>query len=521
VPAGDAGAKGAGSVAGFTASGAGLALRLTPLRADPAQAALEDAELSRRFGAAGLQAFRLELALGAESAPLELAGLCVQDAAGQALAPSVARPGETDPVAALFGSLPERLTPGLEQQVVLLGRAPGADARLFLPGSGLELSLQRAEFAADDLPEALVTLPADGARGELGSAAHARAPGSGEPGSGEPGEAAAEIARLQRELLQERTARQRRELEWIQYQRLLATLAPGADVPRFEAEGEAAAGQEAASAPTPEPEPPDPARVRDEEILVALRTLLRLEHVDGLDLLEGGALGGEPGAQWTGPVVFRLLDDRGRLAGGLSAARLRLEASRAARTLTLVLEDGFESHGDERTPFDERRIGLPFVDPSGWLERVPELFPAEGVDAPEDDGLWALEAVRRELNRLLALDTSTGWYRVRALGGVAGDELLDVQLEAFDADGRLERRFFADRLRVRVEEQGVLLQLCDGAIVRGEQKTAFLNGEHRLVLPNASGELWSAAQIPGVSAPLPRPASEAGAEAAALARGQR
>src|SRR5262249_49753344 len=157
---------------------------------------------------------------------------------------------------------------------------------------------------------------------------------------------------------------------------------------------------------------------------------------------------------------------RGLLTGSVHAERLRLTGSRAARTLTLVLEKGYESRAGERVPFIDgvRRIGLSNVDPEPWFRDCPELFTAEDLAPSDDDGLWDLGGVRRELNRLLALDTRHGWYRLHSLGGVLGTELRDVQLEELETGGRLVRRFFADRLDFALEDASLVLQLRDGSI---------------------------------------------------------
>jgi hypothetical protein len=102
---------------------------------------------------------------------------------------------------------------------------------------------------------------------------------------------------------------------------------------------------------------------------------------------------------------------------------------------------------------------------------------------------------------------------VRGLGGVVGRELVDVQLEAYDARGRLERRLFADRIRIRPEPPGVELVLRDGAIVNGEEKQPFLDGTYRIYLPRPALAEWEAASLPGLGA-------QAGARATDPARGE-
>jgi len=265
--------------------------------------------------------------------------------------------------------------------------------------------------------------------------------------------------------------------------------------------------------PKVEPPPPaagdlsDPAARRDHEIHVSLKTLFTLDQVTGFDLLESGTL--KDGA--TGPVVLRALDDRGRPVATLAADRMRFECSRAARTVTIVLEDGFERRGVEKTPFEGamtaegrggvKRIELPETNPAPWLEALPELFREEDKATIDDDGRWDLGAVRASLNLLLREDLSAGWWRLVALGGVRDGSLRDVQLDGLDAEGRLERKLFADRLEIVAQEKGVKLELRDGAQMRGDEKVPFLEGRYRIFLPRASVEAWKEAGIPGLSEP--------------------
>jgi len=241
------------------------------------------------------------------------------------------------------------------------------------------------------------------------------------------------------------------------------------------------------------------------QIYRQLRYLLRSEEVFELDLLEIGTL--QPTG--VGPAIFRILDGT-RLTGSLRADVLRLEGSRAARTLTLVFDGGYEARGGERTPFEGgvRRIVFPFIDPEPWMKDLPELFAAAELFPDHDDGLWPLESVRHELNRLLGLDVSTGWYRVHGIGGIMGDRFVDVLIEHFNKDGFVEERFFADRMRILLEPPGVLLLLEGGAIVRGQEKSAFLEGKYRIFLPRSPLEEWRRAELPGMSdPPVPRDAS--------------
>jgi hypothetical protein len=364
-------------------------------------------------------------------------------------------------------------------------------------------------------------------RGQLEAAEHAAANGGDDPA----GPLRRQIAELEAELERETTKRIAREEEWLRYTRAVAALELRSmpEELRFQPDLPPEALLEAARAPEPEPSAEEQALAeRSAEIERALRALLAIEEVRGLDLLEAGRLG----EGWIGPVVFRLLDDRGRLAGGLYAERLRLEGSRAARTLTLVLEDGYETRAGERSPFvpssaaepesapepangtapatetgssrGVRRIALPRVDPEPWLEEMGELFATTRLDQPVDDGLWNLTYVRGTLNQLLREDPSAGWWRLRALDGVLAGVLRGVHLEGFTPDGRLERHLFADRMQVLRADKGLLLLLEDGAQMRGDEKAAFIDGRFRIFLPRADAGAWEAAGVPGLAEPTAR-----------------
>jgi len=312
----------------------------------------------------------------------------------------------------------------------------------------------------------------------------------------------AEVARLRSELADSEDRRIAREKEWLAYTRAVSALELESlpddleFVPDLPSEPEPEAG----------PGDEDLARIeREGAIHRTLRALLAVEEVRGLDLLETGALGDG----WVGPVVFRLLDASGRLAGSIWAERLRLEGSRAARTLTLVLEDGYETRGGVRTDFalrkpgepTQRRIVLPQVDPIDWAGALPELFGGLRLDEPVDDGRWNHSLVRGTLNELLRRHAAGGWYRLKAFDGVMNGVFRQVHVEHLDGDGRIERHLFADRMTIEKRERGVMLLLEDGAQVRGEEKAAFLEGRFPIYLPLARVEDWEQAGIPGLSEP--------------------
>lgn len=314
-----------------------------------------------------------------------------------------------------------------------------------------------------------------------------------------------DVARLRAELEAASTKRLDREREWLRYTSGFTALgAPhGANLPAFQPDVPPGEG---AVAP-PIDVAPDPRALlveRSAEIHRSLRALLVLEDVGGLDLLESGTLA----EGWIGPLVLRVLDERGRPLGSISAERLRLEASRAARTLTLVLEHGCEKRAGLSTPFEGgpagedgkggvRRVLVPEVDPRPWIEACPELFSALDRSPAADDGKRNLVAVRTALNQLLRDDAAHGYYRLTALGGVQARVLRDVQLDELDANGEVVRKLFADRMSCAPAERGVAILLESGAHVRDDRKVAFLDGRYRIFLPRASLDAWKRAGVPG------------------------
>lgn len=355
------------------------------------------------------------------------------------------------------------------------------------------------------------------------------------------------IAELSNELRRERDLRLEREREWLRYTQRMAHLMDLAGAPKFSpdlpaaerearvlesasptAVGAGAAVTPGGAAPAPASAPVEDdllrrARLALEErsraVFLALRSLFAIEHVSGLDLLESGTVA--DGA--TGPVVLRVIDDRGRPLGSLYAERLRLEGSRAARTLTLVLEHGWERRAGSRTPFEggpvdaegrggTRRIELAHVDPTPWFDAVPELFREEQRAAVTQGDPRELTALRFELDRLFRIDASGPVYRMESLSAKDGLVLREVHLSVLTPDLLLERELFADRMSILRAEKGLEIVLSDGSQVRGSEKVPFLEGRYRIFLPRADAARWEAAGIPigareKVAPPAPPPAA--------------
>jgi len=333
--------------------------------------------------------------------------------------------------------------------------------------------------------------------------------------------ARARIAALEADLKSAAAERIEREQEWLRYSKALTQLSAATEKPvaSFQPVAEASGAPNEASE-VPQDSPPEPEgsaeeaaaiERRNREIQISLRSLLAVEQVTSYDLLETGTLSPEG---FTGPVVLRAFDEQGRPVGTLAADRLRLEGSRAARSLTIVLENGYEKRGGEIFPFEGpgsepgrggmRRIELPEIDPNAWITPLAELFRPEDQAPPADDGSWDLGAVRASLNLLLREDVEHGWWKLVGLGGVQAGVFRDVQLDQLDASGKLERKLFADRMEIAEQEKGLKIELTNGAQLRGDAKTPFLDGRYRIFLPRASVEAWRKAGIPGLSAP-PQP----------------
>ena len=308
-----------------------------------------------------------------------------------------------------------------------------------------------------------------------------------------------EVEALDRELLQAEMAIMRQEEAFQSWLAVLASLSPELEPAARDAAVEVGLAESAEPEVVEEgPGEPaeDPSLVRAAELAGLLRGLLRSEEISGLDLLEPGRF--DDGR--LGPVVFRTLDDRGRLTGSISAESLHLEAGLAARMVTIVLTRGRETAGGEATPFAELRLPFPRVDPRPWLEVIPELFEDPSLLVEGDDGLHDVEALRGRLNELLGRDAVVGFHRLRHMGGVRGETLLDLHLVEHGPSGRVLRHDFADEATLGLEDRGASLVLTGAVAVRGERKTPFPGGRLRIYLPRADHADWKAAELPGIAA---------------------
>lgn len=328
----------------------------------------------------------------------------------------------------------------------------------------------------------------------------------------------ARIERLEAQLGSAQAESLEREEHWLEYNRMIVSIAPEDLFPELHA----AKVQEALA--EREPEAPDPALLalheRSRQIHVSLNALFRAEGIDAFDLLEIGLLGDGS----IGPVLLRSFDDRGRAIGTITAAHMRFEGSRSGRTLTLILEDGYSRRSGERVPFPgaedgaERggvlRIVMPQTDPDPWARSVPELFREDLTQEILDDGRWNRLILRRELNARLDRGGLGGRYVLKDLAGVRESVLRDVALDELDQNGSLRRRLFADRLSLRIDASGVQLLLEDGVVVRGDQKLPFLDGRMRVFLPRAEVAEWTDGTLPVIDSRAPGAAAEVPGDAA-------
>ena len=247
------------------------------------------------------------------------------------------------------------------------------------------------------------------------------------------------------------------------------------------------------------PPAPDPLALQASELGVSLNNLMVAEGIHSLDLLEAGRMQ----AGRMGPVVFRMLDDRGRLVGSISAKSIHMEASVTARTVTMILIDGRETHGGFGTPFDLRRIPFNFVDPWPWIEAMPGLFPdfqaGQATPSGIDDGNWELEPLRERLNKLLRQDSINGYYKIKHIDGVLKSKLRGLHLVEYSPAGLSTRHIFADTGSISLGDRGATILLEDGASMRGDEKTAFLRGRFQIYLPKADQDQWKAKPLPGLS----------------------
>lgn len=302
-----------------------------------------------------------------------------------------------------------------------------------------------------------------------------------------------------------------REKEWLEYTSGIAkmeSLAQG--LPKFAVDPAVQPKPEPSTSETNKTEPDKietnavpPSQADVTAVTRRLRTLLSAEQVSGVDVMELGNVQ----ADHVGPVVLRILDANGRLLSVLAADRLRLECSRAGRSVTLVLEHGYERRNGEKLAFTGgavdadgrggvRTIVIPDCDPRPWLEGLPFLFRPEALEPVPHDGSISVESLRAALNVKLREDQLIGHWRVDGIGGVQRSVLYEVAFSQLDEKGNIVRTLVADKATFAALSKGVEVLLEGGAQVKVDSTVPFLDGRYRLVLPRADAEAWRAARIP-------------------------
>ncbi len=116
---------------------------------------------------------------------------------------------------------------------------------------------------------------------------------------------------------------------------------------------------------------------------------------------------------------------------------------------------------------------------------VPDPHPAASR-RPGD-----LERIRTELNRLLGATDEAVSYRVDRLGGVSGEDLLDVRVVGLDEAGQTIRALEAKRAEVTVQrDRGqVRLSFRDGHLELAGRQAPFFEGHYALELAS-DPEAW-------------------------------
>ncbi len=525
-----------------------LEVRLAPLSPDPSAQEFDARVLRARLGLGPGEPFRLEVT-GPQAASVRFEGGSPEgggprvDWGGSSLAPVET---EVPGLAGLFAPP----VPGSGVIRALLWGPRGEGGALlacWLLGAdgtrrAVEIALEPQRVSAARLPRSV----------DVVGGPHAEPAGELQAARARIEELEAQVLRLESELSVSEEARLLREQAFIEFQRSLARDADRASqidrvrllmgLAPLEREDDDPQGGDRGGAVDGSPEADGPselelevaaARLESEARALRLNALLRAEGVWSLELVEAGNLlmrrpveapgsdglvpelpGVEPSdarteqlleaprSVGTGPVVFRMLDDRGRLTGGMRADLLRLEGSRSGRSLSLVLERGAFLQGGLELPFagGAHRIELRHVDPEPFMGALPELFAAEDLTRRVDDGRWVLDVVRAELNGLLTAEEHGRRYRLVWLGGVIGEIWRDVEFEVRDEQGRVERRIFADEMELDLSGETLVLRLFDGTTMRGGEKAPFLDGTMRIVVPRVDTAAWSAAALPGIVA---------------------
>ncbi len=282
----------------------------------------------------------------------------------------------------------------------------------------------------------------------------------------------------------------------------------------------------------------------DEVWLNALNGLMAFDGHPDLRFRKGQRVEGQPVLR---DVLFLTWGEDRIIDSVVRAKRAEFRLQQSTHSLEIMFFDGTRTRGASKTVIagGGMRVALPEIDVRAWLDHFPALIegrrfddlprlgyeagqegegsdsatpaddevgdPKEAVSEPGDASsepveaavVWAsdrVEAMREAVDALLAVERASGHYRLRKVGGVEGDALLNVQLAWYDANGRLFQYVEADRLEISTRGEGWLeLRFHEGAFRRNDKKTPFQGGVYRLHLSDQRLADWQAAGAPIVN----------------------
>lgn len=309
-------------------------------------------------------------------------------------------------------------------------------------------------------------------------------------------------------------------------------------------------GAESASPPAPT----EAALDLDQIWLSALNGLIAFDGHPDLRFRKGQRVEGQPILR---DVLFLTFGADGLIDSVVRAGRAEFHLQQSTHSLEIMFSDGTRTRGASKTVIagGGLRVALPDVEVRAWLDHFPALIegrrfddlarlgyeagqlsdgnaaaaaevaeagessdpateagastePATPVsettsaqeEASKPDSVWAsdrVEAMRAAVDTLLAVERASGHYRLRKVGGVEAQALLNVQLAWYDANGRLFQYVEADRLEISTRGEGWLeMRFHEGAFRRNDKKTPFQGGVYRLHLSDQDLAAWQAAGAP-------------------------
>jgi hypothetical protein len=289
----------------------------------------------------------------------------------------------------------------------------------------------------------------------------------------------------------------------------------------------------------------EPALNPDEIWLNALNGLMAFDGHPDLRFRKGQRVDGQPVLR---DVLFLTWGEDRLIDSVVRAERAEFHLQQSTHSLEIMFFEGTRTRGANKTVIagGGLRVALPEVDLRAWLDHFPALIEGRRFDeltrlgyeagqASESDAgptpevevassdaaettlqggeetpgvlkeaeastVWALErveAMRSAVDALLAVERASGHYRLRKVGGVEGEALLNVQLAWYDANGRLFQYVEADRLEIATRGEGWLeMRFHEGAFRRNDKKTPFQGGVYRLHLSDQDLAAWQAAGAP-------------------------